>query len=75
MFHKYDFGTASQITSRRWTNENIDPNEAVRFQFFPIILIEICVIAALCLAFRQAPNHAPTHKAMAHSHHSFKHVG
>ncbi len=78
MFHKYDFGTASQITSRRWSNEQIEP-DAQRFPVaVTIVIVEICAIAALLLIPHFAKNAAfpsQNHKVSAHAHHANKHIG
>lgn len=79
MFHKYDFGTASQITSRRWSNAQIEPEVARGIPVaFSIVIVEICAIAALLLIPHFAKNAAfasQNHKVSAHAHHANKHIG
>ncbi|MBS2003177.1 MAG: hypothetical protein U0103_15230 [Candidatus Obscuribacterales bacterium] len=50
MFHKYDFGTASQITSRRWTNVQLEPEAPQQVPLAAkIVLLEIVAIAGLLI--------------------------
>lgn len=78
MFHKYDFGTASQITSRRWSNEQLELDVEPRAPVAAtIVIVEICAIAALLLIPHFAKNASfasQSHRVSAHSHHAIKHV-
>jgi hypothetical protein len=48
MFHKYDFGTASQITTRRWAAMPIEPEAPSRAPLaIAVVLVEVAAIAAL----------------------------
>lgn len=50
MFHKYDFGTASQITSRRWAKVQLEPETPQQGPLAAkIVLLEIVAIAGLLL--------------------------
>jgi hypothetical protein len=89
MFHKYDFGTASQISSRHW---EADPLEPERTSMLPlgvaVVIIEICAMIALTLfpfhgmkTFQsEIKNHnlaaeTQNHKMTLHGHHFSKHIG
>jgi len=78
MFHKYDFGTASQITSRRWANEVIEPEVAPKIPVaVSIVIVEVCAIVALLLIPHFAKSAAfasQNHKVSAHSHHVGRHI-
>ncbi len=79
MFHKYDFGTASQITSRHWSTEPIEPEVAPTIPAaVSIVIVEVCAIVALLLIPHFAKNASlasQNHKVSAHSHHAIKHIG
>jgi hypothetical protein len=48
MFHKYDFGTASQISSRHWETEPVERPSVLPLGI-GVVAIEICAMAALFL--------------------------
>ncbi|HEY9730487.1 MAG TPA: hypothetical protein V6C89_01155 [Drouetiella sp.] len=83
MFHKYDFGTASQISSRRWTATQLEPETPKPGLIAAVVVfIEICAIAALLLVphfFQKAhvASHAHKqidHRISEHLHHATHHV-
>jgi len=78
MFHKYDFGTAHQITSRRWSNEDLEPEVSKHFPIaVTVLVVEVCAIVVLLVIPQLSKNaFAPRdHKVTAHTHHAIKHVG
>lgn len=80
MFHKYDFGTASQITSRRCSEESAQIQAPLKTSTTAIIFIEVCAIVALCLfphGINNFDGNNPSHKVTAHVHHNSnsRHVG
>lgn len=80
MFHKYDFGTASQISSRRWSQEPLEPETSTRLPVgATILLAEVCAIAALLLIPHFSKNATlalQNHHHTAHAHHALnKHIG
>jgi hypothetical protein len=89
MFHKYDFGTASQISSRGWERESLEPGRSSMLPLgIAVVAIEICAMIALTLfPFRgmknfqsETKNHnlaseTQNHKMTLHGHHLSKHIG
>jgi hypothetical protein len=89
MFHKYDFGTASQISSRHWETESLEPERSLVLPLgIALVAIEICAMIALTLfpfhemkAFQsETKNHnlaseTQNHKMTSHGHHLSKHIG
>lgn len=79
MFHKYDFGTASQITSRRWTNVQLEPEAPQQAPLAAkIVFLEIVAIAGLLIVphFLQNATRLPDEgrSKLLHLSHSRKHA-
>jgi|688.fasta_scaffold238592_2 hypothetical protein len=84
MFHKYDFGTASQISSRRWTATQLEPETPKPGKVaISIVIVEVCAIAALLLiphfchdsAIVSHSHKQIDHRVSEHLHHASHHVG
>ncbi len=78
MFHKYDFGTASQMNSLRMLDNPPEPQETGlrRPLTISIIVIEVCAIFVLCLMPHSMKSSAvgkQSHKASTHTH-TFRHT-